>query len=434
MATCAQCLHENAAGASSCDQCGADLLEVLSLQLGEVCRRCDSYNDPGVRICISCGKSLSSSGEPAVAAEAVTSESPEYREPRSEPTPTPAPVPQPWLEPPATSRPAPVAASTASAAEVPAAVPAIPAAPPALSRLHEAPPPGLSPAPPLPPGALVPPSAMLTPLPMAPPPTPPPGWMGAPRPQGQRGHAVGSILCGRCRGQNPPTARFCGECGNPLVAAGAAPRSRARLIVIRGNGEGKQVPLLGPPIAAGRGEGALSFPDDAYLASLHATFRFQGQQLLVRDEGGTNGVYVRLRQAQTLRAGDMFVVGERVLRFGGLQRVPEANPARFGAPRNTERFLMLEEVLEGGGVGRVCRRAGPILTIGRGGCDLNFPNDGFVSARHAELSIAGETVFLRDLGSANGTYLRIQPRSERTLVHGDYVVFGKELIRVELAA
>jgi len=114
-----------------------------------------------------------------------------------------------------------------------------------------------------------------------------------------------------------------------------------------------------------------------------------------------------------------------------------AQPApanRHGSPRPADRFQVIEEVLEGGGVGRVCKRPGPVVTIGRTGCDLNFPTDGFISARHAELSVAGETPFLKDVGSANGIFLRVQPRSDRVLQHGDYLLLGRELLRVEVSA
>jgi ribosomal protein L40E len=65
MAQCAQCLYENEDEASSCEQCGADVnVEVLSLQLGQVCRHCDSYNDPGVDVCVSCGQPLGEGSRP----------------------------------------------------------------------------------------------------------------------------------------------------------------------------------------------------------------------------------------------------------------------------------------------------------------------------------------------------------------------------------
>lgn len=366
MVECAQCMFENAADAPSCEQCGAELtLEALSMQLGQVCRDCDSYNDPGVRVCVSCGTSLG--GE----ADEASSEPAEVTTPAVAPTPVPVPVPVVELTP--------------------------------------------TPAP-LPPGAL------------------PPGWAAYQRqgpPATTRPAPLRALTCARCKAENPSTARFCGACGNPVASGEAA---QGKLILIRGlAGEGRQFPLSATPTMAGR-EGVAAFPEDPYVARAHASFFFRGSSLVVHDAGALNGLYVKLRQAQALRPGDMFVVGERLLRFRGAETLSSPSPGRHGSPRTTDRVITVEEVLEGGAVGRVCRRAGPLLSIGRAGCDLNFGRDGFVSARHAEISIAGETAFLRDLGSANGTFLRVPPRDERELQHGDYLLMGRELLRVEIAS
>lgn len=358
MVECAQCMFENAADAVSCEQCGAELTpEALSMQLGQVCRDCDSYNDPGVRVCVSCGTSLGggdAAPEPAEAPAAVAPPAPAV-----ETTPKPAP---------------------------------------------------------LPPGAL------------------PPGWTAYQRqgpPASTRPAPQRALTCPRCKAENPSTARFCGGCGNPIASGEAA---QGKLILIRGlAGEGRQFPLSAAPTMVGR-EGAAAFPEDPYLARSHASFYFRGQNLVVHDAGALNGLYVKLREAHALRAGDMFVVGERLLRYQGVRPLPASRPGLHGAPCTADRLITVEEVLEGGGVGRICRRSGPVLTIGRAGCDLNFGRDGFVSARHAEISIAGETAFLRDLGSANGTFLRVPPRDERELQHGDYLLMGRELLRVEIAA
>ena len=412
MAQCAQCMFENEEGAVSCEQCGADIsVEVLSLQLGEVCRSCDSYNEPGVRVCVSCGQALVEGDVVPVA------------EPQTEPDGRPISIPalQPWMAPPDTGKyatpggaPAPAAAAAAPAVPAPAAKPAPQPAPaPAPAA---APPRGVSS---LPPGAL------------------PPGWAagGAKAPAAAaRAAAEAGSPCPRCHAPNLANARFCGSCGAPLSAAPVAAKARGKLILIRGlAGEGRQFSLTGAANTAGRDSGAFTFPEDPYVAPLHATFLFRGEDLLVRDEGTGNGLYVRLREPQALRPGDLFVVGERLLRYTGPGSVPPA-AGRHGSPRIADRLQVIEEILEGGGIGRVCKRPGPIISIGRAGCDLNFPSDGFVSARHAEISLAGETAFLRDLGSANGTYLRMQPRAERTLQHGDYVLMGRELLRIELTA
>lgn len=58
-----------------------------------------------------------------------------------------------------------------------------------------------------------------------------------------------------------------------------------------------------------------------------------------------------------------------------------------------------------------------------------------VSRLHAVLKREGEQVILRDLGSANGTYLngkRLQANVDQVLHHGDIVSFGKLKIQILL--
>lgn len=59
-----------------------------------------------------------------------------------------------------------------------------------------------------------------------------------------------------------------------------------------------------------------------------------------------------------------------------------------------------------------------------------FPEDNYLSAKHATFVYRENVLYLRDEGSHNGTYLRI--RQPRTLEHGAHVMVGDELLRVEL--
>jgi pSer/pThr/pTyr-binding forkhead associated (FHA) protein len=70
------------------------------------------------------------------------------------------------------------------------------------------------------------------------------------------------------------------------------------------------------------------------------------------------------------------------------------------------------------------------LQIGREGGDMNFPNDPYISGTHLKLAMAGDALKLTDLGSKNGTYLKIS--GEKSLAHGDYLFIGKQLLRVEI--
>lgn len=67
--------------------------------------------------------------------------------------------------------------------------------------------------------------------------------------------------------------------------------------------------------------------------------------------------------------------------------------------------------------------------MGRERGDILFPHDGYVSGSHAVIARANNRYFLNDLGSSNGTYVRI--KGPVRLAHSDLVLAGQELFRVE---
>ena len=72
MVTCPACGKENEDSAYECKRCRAPLREeepqaelAASRSLGDVCRRCEAYNEPGVTVCTNCGLPLfAESGQP----------------------------------------------------------------------------------------------------------------------------------------------------------------------------------------------------------------------------------------------------------------------------------------------------------------------------------------------------------------------------------
>jgi hypothetical protein len=138
-----------------------------------------------------------------------------------------------------------------------------------------------------------------------------------------------------------------------------------------------------------------------------------------------------------LRAGDVFALGDRLLRYAGpVPPAPAAPPdgtRRLGAPRPPGLAIVIEEWLEGGVPGRTTVRGGPSITIGRTGCAVNLGDDPFLSQAHAEILVDGEgSARLRDLGSSNGTFVRIPPHAERELRDGDCLRLGREVLRVAI--
>lgn len=284
---------------------------------------------------------------------------------------------------------------------------------------------------------------------------------GADVPMGRLTSMLG-LVCRRCDAYNDPGAQTCIACGDSLLSdapgeapasavapaeappeaaeAAPAPPALARLVVERGEAApGTAFALAQDEVHAGRAQGQVVFPDDPCLAPLHATFLFREGSLLLRDEGAAGGVYVRLRGVTVpLRAGSLFALGDRLLRFAGPLPPPPPTPGdgtrRIGAPRPDRTAVLVEEWLEGGVGGRTYLRTGPSITVGRTGCSINLGDDPYLSQTHAEIVVDAEgAAKLRDLGSTSGTFVRIPPGSERELHEGDAVRIGREVLRVEVA-
>jgi pSer/pThr/pTyr-binding forkhead associated (FHA) protein len=208
------------------------------------------------------------------------------------------------------------------------------------------------------------------------------------------------------------------------------------LVLEQGEGSpGATFKLEGEQVGAGRSQGEVLFPSDPYLAPHHASFIHRNGGLWLRDEGGASGVFVRVRAVAQVRAGDFFVIGERLFRIAGVLPSPPL-PApdgtmRLGSPRPHVPSVLIEEWLEGGSPGRAFLRPIASLTLGRAGCSINLGQDASLSQAHAELVGEADGSFrLRDLGSSNGTFVRIPPRGESQLQEGDQVRMGRELLRV----
>jgi predicted component of type VI protein secretion system len=72
-----------------------------------------------------------------------------------------------------------------------------------------------------------------------------------------------------------------------------------------------------------------------------------------------------------------------------------------------------------------------LVTIGRGPDNAIVVNNPSVSARHAQLQLAGETYRLKDLNSTNGTHVNGKPVTETLLHFDDRIRFGSTEARYE---
>jgi hypothetical protein len=174
-----------------------------------------------------------------------------------------------------------------------------------------------------------------------------------PQPTDRRlGSHMPSVYCTGCGEANPDGARFCSQCGTPLmrgqgerttettsmisVGGGdvadtefgddsvadaatldALPAGTALLVVRRGPNAGSRFLLDSDLTLVGRHPDSDIFLDDVTVSRRHAEFYRQGGRFTVRDVGSLNGTYVnRERIEETdLSGGDEVQVGKFRLVF-----------------------------------------------------------------------------------------------------------------------
>jgi pSer/pThr/pTyr-binding forkhead associated (FHA) protein len=290
---------------------------------------------------------------------------------------------------------------------------------------------------------------------------PPTAWASATGPNGVSGLPTGTVVpCGSCGSPNAVGMKFCGNCGKrldasvapaPVVDAGpartmfmhvaggvAAPREKlCKLVTIDQSGrEGMTFTLKSGETICGREQGVILLVDDPYVSPTHCKFAFHDGVLKVTDLSSLNGVYLRVRQERSLVSGDVVRVGRQLFRYETLAmaafqlKKADGDSSRIWGSPVGGAFGRLVQILEDGRTGEVRLLSGERCQIGRETGDIVLPTDGFVSGRHCVFTNQSGTVVLADLGSSNGTYVRI--RGEAEVAHGDFLLVGNQMLRVEI--
>jgi pSer/pThr/pTyr-binding forkhead associated (FHA) protein len=180
----------------------------------------------------------------------------------------------------------------------------------------------------------------------------------------------------------------------------------------------------------GRGHGPL-FEADGYLSPRHATLTVDPSGIVLRDTDSLNGVFVKLVEDEEIGDGDVFRIGQELIRFDTI-RPPEALPDGtqiMGSP-NPGYWGRLALIVGQQQEGSAFPVLGDTVVLGRERGDILFPEDGYVSGTHARISLREDRIYLSDLNSSNGTFLRV--RKERTLQPGSFVLMGQQLFRIAI--
>ena len=212
-------------------------------------------------------------------------------------------------------------------------------------------------------------------------------------------------------GEAPPAAAISTIFKEPLAAQAQPPATAWLIQQLPGGVEGEEHALVdGSTTSLGRQGCDLSFPDDAHMAPRHATVTVSADEGVLRDEGSEHGVFrvVPSRRKLEMVAGDLLRVGRQFLLVDG-------SPGRF-------------QLVHYDSLGQErARHTLPTGTsvLGRRDCDVVLdPDDSTLSRRQLAVSVEGRGLRVKDLMSANGTFLRV--RDQARLEHGDHFLVGQQ--------
>jgi pSer/pThr/pTyr-binding forkhead associated (FHA) protein len=251
-----------------------------------------------------------------------------------------------------------------------------------------------------------------------------------------------SVKCDHCGAMVAIGHRFCGVCGTsmPPDPVSKTDSSVGHLALIDDLGaESTHYPLVSGENAIGRAtENQIAFPHDGLLAHTHCVLLTDSKPFRIKPIDAFNGTFLRISTPVELEHGDTIRIGQEVLRF---ERIDQITPEMS---TQTGRSLTVGCPMPRGVWGRLCQigmtrtvanaylLAHRDVFLGRERGDILFPKDGFVSGSHAVISERGGRVFLKDLGSSNGTFLRL--KAEIKLRDGDLLLLGRNLLRIHAGA
>jgi pSer/pThr/pTyr-binding forkhead associated (FHA) protein len=230
---------------------------------------------------------------------------------------------------------------------------------------------------------------------------------------------------------------------NASPASSAQPASRpsgtawgTAVLVNRDGTDGQRFPLSSDDTVVGRAGADIAFDEDRFLARQHARIeRVSDGTIKIHPIDTTNGVFRKTDGSFELVDGAIILVGREVLRFERVaQEERTVHPlvrhgvALFGSPPR-DPWGRVVQLIPSGGYRDVRHLVGEEVVLGREEGDIVFRDDAFMSRRHAAITWDGRRALLTDLGSSNGTFIRLG--GPTTIKSGDHVRMGDQLLRIE---
>jgi pSer/pThr/pTyr-binding forkhead associated (FHA) protein/thioredoxin reductase len=218
----------------------------------------------------------------------------------------------------------------------------------------------------------------------------------------------------------PPSLTMVAPGPPPEVIEAAKPEEKRSAYLVRvlaGNVEEDEFALKMDGVTTiGQKFCDIVFPDDALLSERHASISHTSDGFMLRDDGSASGVFLRAREGMPTEviSGDLLRMGRQFLLFKfegstfGFTHY-DFNGKKIGSHALSEKTIVLG-------------REAPDITLDA--------KDMTLSRRHLSISLKDGKVFIKDLKSVNGTYLKV--RDAVKLDDGDQFRLGRQSFKLSL--
>lgn len=211
--------------------------------------------------------------------------------------------------------------------------------------------------------------------------------------------------------------------------------------------EHKEVDLTKPRLTIGRDKSNDVCLEADGVSGFHAEIQTEEGKSFLVDLGSTNGTFVgskKVQGRQQLSAWEKIrfdkveaeVVDTEKRRPTQVNRaITDADLQKAAVPTNaTQVRPAIGNWMLVGKSGAIEGKSFPLkgkMVVGReAGCELQI-DEQMLSRRHAELELVAGSLRVRDLGSANGTFVNGKKVTEATVQAGDELAFDKMVFRLE---
>lgn len=211
--------------------------------------------------------------------------------------------------------------------------------------------------------------------------------------------------------------------------SGKGSLEEGRLLLFRADGTvSHRLELESEVVVVGRNSEVVPFRQDPSLSMAHAKVIRRADGVFIRDLNSANGTFQEVAEPTPLAQATRIRIGKQVFQFELLHNRPGSPIAvdDFISSPNPGYWGRLAKLVAPDTFGDAFALSNERVILGRDGCDIELPDDEYISSNHASIEYRDHEPTITDLDSSNGTFVSIS--GDHKLSPGDRLLIGRQLM------